>query len=86
MSIGKHSNIPDSDFNAEQLIKGIEIEIEHTDDREIAKSIAKDHLFEIPDYYDRLQKMESEAKRIEHKNSYFTREEKIIIGKKNYGI
>jgi hypothetical protein len=40
---------------------GIEIELEHTDDREIAKKIALDHLAEIPDYYTRLKKMEDEA-------------------------
>ena len=36
--------------------------MEHTDDPEVAKSIAKDHLTEISDYYDRLERMESEAK------------------------
>lgn len=45
----------------QQLLKGIEIELEHTDDRDLAYEIALDHLFEIPDYYDRLEKMEKDA-------------------------
>lgn len=48
----------------EQIRKGIEIEYEHTDSREEAERIAMDHLTEIPDYYDRLSKMEEEAKSI----------------------
>jgi hypothetical protein len=45
----------------DQLQKGIEIELEHTDNRKEASEIAKDHLIEYPDYYDRLEKMEAEA-------------------------
>ena len=60
--IGKHNDTPDDQFNAEELKKGIEIEQEHTDDKELAKAIAKDHLTEIKDYYTRLIKMEAEAK------------------------
>jgi len=52
---------PDGNYNVEQLAMGIRVESEHTDDPEIAKKIAKDHLDEIPDYYDRLEKMEDEA-------------------------
>lgn len=48
----------------EQIRKGIEIEYEHTDSRVEAERIAMDHLTEIPDYYDRLSKMEEEAKPI----------------------
>lgn len=47
---------------SEQLDKGIQVEYEHTSDEEIAKRIALDHLFEIPDYYDRLEIMEEDAK------------------------
>lgn len=42
-----------------QLNKGIKVEMEHTNDRKIAKEIAMDHLFEDPKYYDKLQKIES---------------------------
>jgi hypothetical protein len=44
-----------------QLAMGIQVEYEHTKDKDVAKKIALDHLVEIPDYYDRLKKMEDEA-------------------------
>lgn len=55
---GKSDYRPDSDFDPEELKIGIEIELEHTNDREIAKEIAKDHLEEHPKYYSALVKME----------------------------
>ena len=58
---GKHNDVPDSKFNPQELEWGIDIEKEHTDNPEIAKHIAKDHLTEIPDYYTRLKKLEKEA-------------------------
>lgn len=42
-----------------QFEMGVTVEMEHTDDPEIAKSIAKDHVFENPEYYSMLKKMES---------------------------
>lgn len=51
-----------SDFDPEQIAKGIKIEMEHTDDPHKALEIAMDHLTEISDYYDRLENMEAEAK------------------------
>jgi hypothetical protein len=50
-----------SKVDPKELKIGIEVEKEHTDDLEIAKSIALDHLAEIDDYYSRLIKMEQEA-------------------------
>lgn len=49
------------EFDQNELKMGIEIEMEHTDDRDVAKEIAMDHLKEIPDYYTRLKKMEKET-------------------------
>ncbi len=46
-----------------ELNKGIEVEVEHTKDKEKAKEIATDHLSEFPDYYERLEKMEKQAKK-----------------------
>lgn len=37
-----------------QLSKGVKVEKEHTNNNKIATEIAKDHLVENPDYYDRL--------------------------------
>lgn len=62
-NIGKHCHLPDSYFDPRELALGIRIEMEHTNDRRLAKQIAKDHLVEIPDYYSRLIRMEREAKR-----------------------
>lgn len=56
--VGKHNNIPDSKFDPNELFMGIEVELEHTNDRNVAKNIAKDHLTELPDYYSKLKKME----------------------------
>lgn len=50
-----------SDYDPEQLAMGVEVEMEHTDDPDIAREIAMDHLEEIPDYYTRLKEMEAEA-------------------------
>jgi hypothetical protein len=66
----------DDDFCPVQLEKGIQVEMEHvvkfTDkgnkrkpketDIAKAKEISKDHLSEIPDYYDRLELLENNAK------------------------
>ena len=59
--VGRHNNISDSKFNKKQLKLGIDVEKEHSDDPEISKRIAKDHLSELPDYYTRLNKMEKEG-------------------------
>lgn len=44
-----------------EMLKGIEVEREHTDDRDTAATIASHHIYDILDYYDRLEAMESEA-------------------------
>lgn len=59
----KINEAPDSEFDAKELALGIKTEMEHTDNKEEATSIARDHLLEIPDYYTRLLKMEEEAKK-----------------------
>lgn len=51
------------DFDEEQLVKGIGVELEHTDNPYIAKEIALDHLTEHPQYYEYLEKMEKEWKK-----------------------
>ena len=60
--IGKHNDIPDDKFDKNELEMGRQIEHEHTDSDDVALMISRDHLFEIPDYYTRLKKMEAEAK------------------------
>jgi hypothetical protein len=41
-----------------QLMKGVKVEFEHTNDKSKSREIAMDHLWELPDYYDRLENME----------------------------
>jgi len=66
---GKARGKKPSDFDAGELASGIKVEQEHLvgdgyskqEADDIAREIAMDHLTEIPDYYTRLDKMESEA-------------------------
>ena len=60
----KYPNISHSFIN-EQLIKGIKVEMEHTDNPEVARKIALDHLLENPFYYEYLDKMEEELKSLD---------------------
>jgi hypothetical protein len=50
-----------TDYELEQLLEGIKWEREHTNDSFIALEIAMDHLERIPDYYNRLSRMERDA-------------------------
>lgn len=61
-------------FIETQLEMGIPIEHEHTKNKKLAMDIALQHLDEIPDYYSRLKKMESSAKK-EHKKFKDVKEE-----------
>jgi hypothetical protein len=56
------------DMMVAEFKKGIAVEMEHTTDREVAKEITLDHLFEDPKYYDKLKKMEEyfDDKGVEH--------------------
>ena len=70
--IGESLGIDWTKFDVEQFRMGLDIELEHgsrelstnvTNDDEITTGkIALAHLNEFPDYYTRLQKMESQAK------------------------
>jgi DNA-directed RNA polymerase alpha subunit len=69
--IGEQIGIDWSNVNAEQFRIGLGVELEHgkinpvtnvtNDDLIMTAKIALAHLSEIPDYYDRLEKMEREA-------------------------
>jgi hypothetical protein len=62
-----------SPFDADQLRKGMDVELEHglhdlltnvsDDDPTVTAKIALAHLNEFPDYYTRLEAMEDQAKR-----------------------
>ena len=56
--IAKHHNISSQTLKNE-FIKGYAVEREHTTDVNIAKEIALDHLYEDPNYYSKLSKIET---------------------------
>jgi hypothetical protein len=56
-TLAKKHKLPVAAIN-KQLKKGIKVEREHSKHDEVAKEIALDHIAELPDYYDRLDKME----------------------------
>lgn len=52
---------PDMPVPADEVSKGIPVEKEHTESKTKARAIAVDHVVEIPDYYKRLKKLETQA-------------------------
>lgn len=56
-AIAKKHGVTTQDIEQE-LTRGIEVEQEHTSNKEVARQIALDHLAELPDYYTRLKTME----------------------------
>jgi hypothetical protein len=69
-----------------ELEMGIKIEMEHTDDKDKAKEIAMDHLWENPSYYTKLKKSEIEEvkKEINEKcwKGYTQKGMKTMFGKR----
>lgn len=53
-------------YDPQEILKGIEVEMEHTKDPKIALEIAMDHLEELPDYYTRLKRMEDQGEKDLH--------------------
>ena len=71
--IGENLGINWSKFSTEQFKMGLDVELEHgtidphtnvsNNDSLITGKIALAHLIEFPDYYNRLEKMETEAQK-----------------------
>jgi 8-oxo-dGTP pyrophosphatase MutT (NUDIX family) len=59
---GKADNVPDREFSPKALNEGQEDEREHTDNDQIAKEIAKDHLSQDPRYYEKEKLVEKLAR------------------------
>jgi hypothetical protein len=55
---GAADGMPDSKFDSKKLQEGADHEMEHTNDRGLAKEIAKDHLIEDPEYYEKVKQIE----------------------------
>jgi len=49
------------EYDPKQLEMGIAVEMEHTNNKSIAETIAKHHLAEVPDYYTKLKKVEEKS-------------------------
>ncbi|CAG0963560.1 hypothetical protein GPROT1_00998 [Gammaproteobacteria bacterium] len=70
-AIGGQLGIDQVNFNFEEFRRGLEVELEHglrdpatnvtNDDESLTGKIAWAHLKEFPDYYTRLDKLETEA-------------------------
>jgi hypothetical protein len=56
--LAKKTGFQLKDADPDQLAIGIKVEMEHTDDPQIATIIALDHLAEYPTYYTALIEME----------------------------
>jgi len=67
----------DSEYDAEQLAKGSEVEMEHTTNPEVAKIITKHHLNEFSNYYIALEKMEDRLKKEKNRRRKRTHIKKI---------
>jgi len=52
--------VTEDEVDPDELAKGLDVEREHTDDPEVRKQTALDHLAEDPKYYTHLEEMESE--------------------------
>lgn len=59
---GKADNVPDREFSSTSLSEGAKHEHEHTNNDQIAKEIAEDHLHEDPAYYKKIKQIEKTAK------------------------
>jgi hypothetical protein len=67
----KGEKISNPSYSKKELKKGTSVEMEHTNDPEVAEQIAKDHLEEFPEYYEELEKME---KRLQKQNPVHSRQ------------
>lgn len=54
-----------TEVDSGELAQGIQVEQEHTSDKDVAEKIARDHLTEDPKYYSKLKTIEPNAKPIE---------------------
>jgi hypothetical protein len=55
---GEADNVPDREFPKKELAEGAKHEHEHTNNDQIAREIAKDHLSEDPRYYEKVKEIE----------------------------
>lgn len=61
MSGGEADDKEPRDFDEKALAKGRDEEREHTDSKQVATEIAMDHLSEDPDYYEKLERIDTKT-------------------------
>jgi len=84
---GLADNIPETLFDKKELSKGRKVELEHTNNPEIAEEIARDHLFEDKDYYKKLEKMEKlPIKKAKNTIRYYNQDGQLMYRKDNQNI
>jgi hypothetical protein len=68
---GKGDDLDEEDVDPDELMMGLDVEMEHTTNKKIAREIALDHLAEDPEYYTKLKSIHKEnpvtAKRTDEK-------------------
>ena len=82
LSGGLADRMHPSEFDPEQLEKGVAHEMEHTDDPDLAREIAMDHLAEDPAYYthEAFDKGIKRDKAWKKRSTYVPKEDKDEIG------
>lgn len=65
---GRAAGMSPKDFAKTSLAAGIEVEMEHTTSRAIAREIAMDHLAEDPHYYLKLALIEAHPPKAKRKS------------------
>jgi hypothetical protein len=60
MELTEPDERPDENYDPPALAKGVEVEKEHTSNENEAKKIAKDHLDEDSEYYEKLEQVEGQ--------------------------
>jgi hypothetical protein len=84
---GDADNMPDNAFPKKELTEGVKHEREHTDNDQVAKKIAKDHLQERTDYYKKTKEIETASKTAQDSSPIIKqlREAKQHSDSKRYG-
>ena len=65
LALGGKSRGEKHQVDEDELAMGVNVELEHTKDKDVSEKIARDHLAEHPKYYTALKKMEDGLKAAE---------------------
>lgn len=63
LATGGKSRGEKDEVDPDQLQMGIQVELEHTKDKDVSEKIARDHLAEFPTYYTALKEMENKLEK-----------------------